>query len=172
MATYSCTCAWRIPGMGDPCGLLFMGSHRVGHNWSDLAVAAAAWWPKRPFRTNIQKRCPFHHRGLECKSRKSSNNWSNRQVWPWSTKQSRAKANSFAKRTHWSLPMHWTLFQQHKTWFYTWTSPDGQYRNQIDYILCSWIWKNTIQLTKQVLELTVAQIMSSLWQNSDLNWRK
>ena len=32
------------------------------------------------------KRCPFHHRGLECKSRKSRDNWSNRQVWPWSTK--------------------------------------------------------------------------------------
>ena len=31
------------------------------------------------------KRCPFHHRGLECKSRKSRDTWSNRQVWPWST---------------------------------------------------------------------------------------
>ena len=30
-----------------------------------------------------------------------------------------------------------TLFQQHKTRLYTWTSPDGEYRNQIDYILCS-----------------------------------
>ena len=32
-----------------------------------------------------RKRCPFHHRGLECKSRKSRDTWSNRQVWPWST---------------------------------------------------------------------------------------
>ena len=31
------------------------------------------------------KRCPFHYVGLECKSRKSSNTWSNRQIWPWST---------------------------------------------------------------------------------------
>ena len=31
-----------------------------------------------------KKRCPFHYRGLECKSRKSRNNWSNRQIWPWS----------------------------------------------------------------------------------------
>ena len=46
--------------------------------------------------------CPFHHRGLECKSRKSRDTWSNRQVWPWSTKLSRAKANSFPRRTHWS----------------------------------------------------------------------
>ena len=33
-----------------------------------------------------KKRCPFQHRGLECKSRKSIDTWSNRQVWPWSTK--------------------------------------------------------------------------------------
>ena len=33
------------------------------------------------------------------------------------------------------------LFQQHKRRLYTWTSPDGQYRNQIDYILCSWKWR-------------------------------
>ena len=32
-----------------------------------------------------QKRCPFHFRGLECKSRKSRNTWSNSQIWPWST---------------------------------------------------------------------------------------
>ena len=31
------------------------------------------------------KKCPFHYRGLECKSRKSRNTWSNRQIWPWST---------------------------------------------------------------------------------------
>ena len=40
-----------------------------------------------------QKRCPFHYRGLECKSRKSRNTWSNRQIWPWSMEWSRAKAN-------------------------------------------------------------------------------
>ena len=38
-------------------------------------------WLTRPFRTNTQKRCPFHYRGLECKSRKSRNTWSNRQIW-------------------------------------------------------------------------------------------
>ena len=37
------------------------------------------------FRTNTQKRCPFRYRGLECKSRKSRNTWSNRQIWPWNT---------------------------------------------------------------------------------------
>ena len=49
-----------------------------------------------------KKGCPFNHRGLECKNRKSRDTWRNRQIWPWSTKQSRAEDNSFAKRTHWS----------------------------------------------------------------------
>ena len=39
MATYSSVLAWRIPRMGEPGGLPSMGSHRVGHDWSDLAVA-------------------------------------------------------------------------------------------------------------------------------------
>ena len=41
-----------------------------------------------------------------------------------------------------------TLFQQHKRWLYTWTSPDGQYWNQIHYILCSWRWRSSIQSAK------------------------
>ena len=41
-----------------------------------------------------------------------------------------------------------TLFQQHKRRFYTWTSPDGQHWNQIDYILCSQRWRSSIQSTK------------------------
>ena len=40
-----------------------------------------------------KKRCLFHHRGLECKSRKLRDTWSNKQIWPWSTKWNRAKAN-------------------------------------------------------------------------------
>ena len=42
MATHSSVLAWRIPGTGQPGGLLSMGSHRVGHDCSDLAAAAAA----------------------------------------------------------------------------------------------------------------------------------
>ena len=40
MATHSSVRAWRIPGTEEPGGLLSMGSHRVGHGWSDLAAAA------------------------------------------------------------------------------------------------------------------------------------
>ena len=41
MATHSSVLAWRIPGTGEPSGLPSMGSPRVGHDWSDLVVAAA-----------------------------------------------------------------------------------------------------------------------------------
>ena len=43
MATHSSVLAWRIPGTGEPGGLPSMGSHRVRHDWSDLAAAAAGW---------------------------------------------------------------------------------------------------------------------------------
>ena len=93
-----------------------------------------------------KKKCPFHYRGLECKSRKSGNTSSNRQIWPWSTEWSRAKANRV-------LPREWTGHSKHplptiqeKT--LTWTSPDGQHRGQIDYILCSQRWRSAIQTVK------------------------
>ena len=41
-----------------------------------------------------------------------------------------------------------TLFQQHKRRLYTWTSPDGQHQNKIDYILCSQRWRHSIQSAK------------------------
>ena len=104
------------------------------------------WRPTRPFRTNTTKRCPFHYRGLECKSRKSRNTWSNRQIWPWSTEWSRAKANRAFQEN--ALVIANTLFQQHKRRLYTWTSLDGQYRNQIDYILCSQRWRSSTQSAK------------------------
>ena len=43
MATHSSVLAWRIPGMGEAGGLPSMGSHRVGHEWSDLAAAATLY---------------------------------------------------------------------------------------------------------------------------------
>ena len=41
-----------------------------------------------------------------------------------------------------------TLFQQHKRRLYTWTSPDGQHQNQIDYIFCNQRWRSSIQSAK------------------------
>ena len=63
-----------------------------------------------------------------------------------------------------------TLFQQHKRRLYTWTSPDGQHRNQTDYILCSQRWRSSILSAKTRLgadcgsdhELLIAKFMSPI----------
>ena len=55
MATHSSTLAWRIPGMEEPGGLPSMGSHRVGHDWSNLAAAAARWGE---LKRELQAQCP------------------------------------------------------------------------------------------------------------------
>ena len=62
-----------------------------------------------------------------------------------------------------------TLFQQHKRRFYTWTSPDGQHQNQIDYILCSQRWRSSIQSAKTRLGADCGSDHDSLLPNSDLN---
>ena len=62
-----------------------------------------------------QKRCPFQYRGLECKSRNSRNIWSNRQVWPWNTKWSRAKAHIVWPRENTGHSKHPRPTTQEKT---------------------------------------------------------
>ena len=56
MATHSSVLAWRIPGTGEPGGLPSVGSHRVEHNWSDLAAAAAT--ATESMLQNINKKPP------------------------------------------------------------------------------------------------------------------
>ena len=62
-----------------------------------------------------KKRCPFHYRGLEWKSRKSRNTWSIRQIWPWDTEWSRAKANRVLPREHTGHSKHPLPTTQDKT---------------------------------------------------------
>ena len=66
MATHSSVLAWRIPGTGEPGGLPSMGSHRVRHDWSDLAAATASagnikdpWVGKIPWRKKQQPTLVF-----------------------------------------------------------------------------------------------------------------
>ena len=56
MATHSSVLAWRIPGTGEPGGLPSMGSHRVRHDWSDLAAAAEAFYSSPHFCSWSQNR--------------------------------------------------------------------------------------------------------------------
>ena len=107
-------------------------------------VSMVQWRPTRPSRNNTQKRCPFHYRGLECKS----------QETPGVTgkfglgirNEAGQRLIEFCQEN--TLVMANTLFQQQKRRLYTWTSPGGQHQNQIDYILCSQRWRNPIQSTK------------------------
>ena len=62
-----------------------------------------------------EKRCPFHYKVLECTSRKSRNTWSNRQIWPWSTEWSRAKANRILPTEHTGHSKHPLPTTQEKT---------------------------------------------------------
>ena len=104
------------------------------------------WTPTRLSGTNTPKRCPFHYRELECKSRKSRNTWSSRQIWPWSTEWSREKANIVLPREHTGHSKHPFPTTQGKTLHMDiircW------HRNQIDYILCSQRWRCSIQSAK------------------------
>ena len=60
----------------------------------DLAFSFHLQWRRwMVYNSPHLRACPFHYRGLECKSRKSRNTWSNRQIWPWNTEWSRAKSN-------------------------------------------------------------------------------
>ena len=104
------------------------------------------WRPTRPSRTNIQKACPFHYKGLEWKSRKSRNTWGNRQIWLWSTKWSRAKANRVLTRERTGHGKHILPTTQEMTLHVDitrWSIPKSD-----DYILCSLKWRSSIQSAK------------------------
>ena len=77
---------------------------------------------------------------------KSKHTWSNRQAWLWGTKWSRAKVNRVLPRECTGHSKH--LLPTTQRWLYTWASPDGQYQNQIVYILCSRRWRSSIQSAK------------------------
>ena len=66
--------------------------------WPVMLKKLKLYGSMRSSRTNTQKRCPFHYRGLECKSRESRNTCSNRQIWPWNAEWSRAKTNRVLPR--------------------------------------------------------------------------
>ena len=76
-------------------------------------------WFKRDsgmtFVASYHCRCPFHYRGLECKIWKSRNTWSNRQIWPWNTEWSRAKAKRVLPRESTGHSKHLLPPTQEKT---------------------------------------------------------
>ena len=158
-ATHSSVFAWRIPGMGEPGRLPSMESHRVGHDWSDLAAAAAP--TTNAEEVEVERFYEDLQDLLELTPKKDVlfiiGDWNAKvgcQETPGVTgkfglgvqNEAEQRLIEFCQEN--ALVIANTLFQQHKRWLYTWTSPDGQYWKQTDYILCSWRWRSSIQSTK------------------------
>ena len=88
MAIHDTVLSWRIPWTEEPSRLQHIGSHRVGHEWSDFVLT---------------------HLNL------SRNSWSNRQTWPWGTEWSRAKTNRVLPGEHTGHSKHPLPTTQEKT---------------------------------------------------------
>ena len=99
----------------------------------------------RPSRTNTKKDVLFTTGNWNAKVGSQEITWSNRQIWPWSIKRSRSKANRVLPREHTSHSKHPLPITQDNS---TYVQPDCQYRNQIDYIICSLRWRSCIQSAK------------------------
>ena len=83
---------------------------------------------------------------MKCKSRKSRNTWSTGKFGLAVQNEAGKRLIEFCQEN--ALVIANILFQQHKRRLYTWTSPDGQNRNQIDYVLCGRRWRSSIELAK------------------------
>ena len=119
---------------------VYTPNHWCHRSWSWLVL----WRPTRPSRTNTKKKkkkkSPFHHRGMECKSRKSRDTQNNTQLWLWSTKANRVLAREHAGHSKHSFPtiQEMTLHMN----ITRWSIPIS------DYVLCSWRWRSSIQSAK------------------------
>ena len=98
------------------------------------------------FLEHPKKRCPFHYRGLERKVRSQETPGVTGKFGLGIWNEAGQRLIEFCQAN--ALVIANTLFRQHKRRLYTWTSPDSQHQNQIDYILCSQRWRSSIQSTK------------------------
>ena len=104
------------------------------------------WRPTRTFRTNTHKRYTFQYRGLVCKSRKSRNTWSNRQIWPWNMEWSMPNSNRVLPRERTGHSKHPLPTTQEKTLHMDitrWSIPKSDW-----LYICSQRWRSSIQSAK------------------------
>ena len=104
------------------------------------------WRPTRPFKTNTHKEVLFIIGDWNEKvgSQETPGEIGKFGLGVWN--EAGQRLIEFSQEN--ALVIENTLFQQHKRRHYTWTSPDGQYQNQNDYILCSQRWRSSIQSAK------------------------
>ena len=104
------------------------------------------WRPKDLLELTPKKRYLFHYKGLECKSRSQETPGVTGKFGPGIRNEAGQRLIEFCQEN--ALVIANTLLQQQKRRLCTWTSTDGQHRNQIDYILCSQRWRSSIQSAK------------------------
>ena len=133
------------------------------------------WRPTRPSRTKTQKRCTFYQRDWNTKVGSQELPGVIGKFGFGVQNEAGQRLTEFCQEN--TLVMANTLLQQHKRKLYTWTSPDGQYWNQIDYILWSQRWRSSIQSAKtrpgadcgSDHELLVAQVrvkLNKVWKTT------
>ena len=139
LATHSSVLAWRIPGMGEPGGLLSMGLHRVGHDWSNLAAAAAGEEEEEVYQISLDPQF-----SLCSRSRGQRGRWRRNATWLMPPKSRRWWSATFLSATS---QLRWwtsgcplrsglssTLLNQTLSRYQGWGKPrwvDGSIRAQI-----------------------------------------
>ena len=128
------------------------------------------WRPTRTSRTKTLKRCPFHYKGLECKTRKSRKIWSDRKIWLGVHKEAGKSLIEFCQEN--ALVIQTPSSNNTRE-----DSTHGHHQiinTQIRLIIffAAKDGESLYSQQRQDWELTVTQIMNSILPNSDLNWRK
>ena len=100
---------------GKPFNIMVIKAYAPTSNTEEAEVEGFYEDPQDLLELTPQKRCPFHYRELEYKSRKSRNTWGNRQIWRCSTEWSRAKANRVFPRERTGYSKHPLSTTQEKT---------------------------------------------------------
>ena len=95
-----------------------------------------------------KRRCPFHHWGLQCQSRKSRDTWVTGKFGLRVQNEAGKRLTEFCQEN--MLVRANTLLQKPKWWLCRWTSPNGQYQILTDYILYSRRWRSSIQSAKRI----------------------
>ena len=111
-------------------------------SWSWMVL----WRPKDLLERTLQKHVLFIIRVWNAKVRSQETPWVTGKFGLGVQNEAGQRLIAFCQEN--ALVIANTLFQLHKRWFYTWSSPDGQYQNQINYILCSPKWRSSIQSAK------------------------
>ena len=140
--------------------------HECRRSWSWTVL----WRPIKPSRTDTPKYFLSYYRRLECKSRKSRDIWSNRPIWLWSTKLSRAKANNVLPRELTGHSKHPLPTTQEKTLYKDitrWSRPKSDWLHSLQPRL-----EKLYRVSKNKTGSWLWIIMNFLLPNSNLNLRK